>query len=379
MKQTVFFIIACLVFFTAAFPVSAQNASAVDDKIRQLQEKIGQLQSQEGSLSKEIGILSNSIELTNLQIAAKKGTIAKLEVEIQDISQQIERIEENLRLQIAQYQIRIPYTYKSQVTPQFGVMLLTDNIEKAIYRAQFFSRMQKISSQNLIALKKTQNGFAQQKDLRESKKSQQESLKNELVADYIKLDSQKKQKQQMLTDTKNSEAVYKTLLAQAMAEKQAIEKAIINSTQVGPVKKGDPIALFGNSGYPGCSTGPHLHFEVRQSGSWVNAESYLSGRDVGDDQNGGTSHVGSGSWDWPLEGDIVITQRYGKTPYSWRYSYSGGIHTGVDMISNTSTVIRAPADGTLYSSSESCGSGSIIKIKYIEHGNGTTSFYLHVQ
>ncbi len=379
MKQFIFFIIACLVFCTATPSVSAQSASAVDDKIRQLQEKIGQLENQEGSLSKEIGILNNSIELTNLQISAKKGTIAKLEVEIQEITQQIERIEENLRIQISHYQIRIPYTYKSQVTPQFGVLLLTDNIESAIYKAQFFSRMQKISSQNLIALKKTQNGFAQQKDLRESKKTQQESLKNELVADYLKLDSQKKQKQQMLTDTKNSEAVYRTLLAQAMAERQAIEKAIINSTQVGPVKKGDPIALFGNSGYPGCSTGPHLHFEVRQSGSWVNAESYLSGRDVSDDQNGGTSHIGSGSWDWPLEGDIVVTQRYGKTPYSWRYAYSGGIHTGIDMVSNTSTVIRAPADGTLYSSSESCGSGSIIKIKYIEHGNGITSFYLHVQ
>ena len=36
------------------------------------------------------------------------------------------------------------------------------------------------------------------------------------------------------------------------------------------IKKGDPIALVGNSGYPGCSTGAHLHFEVLRNGQFVN-------------------------------------------------------------------------------------------------------------
>jgi len=46
---------------------------------------------------------------------------------------------------------------------------------------------------------------------------------------------------------------------------------------------------------------------------------------------------------------------------------------------STSEIIRAPRDGTLFSSSQSCGGGSMIKIKYIDHGDGITSFYLHVQ
>jgi hypothetical protein len=45
----------------------------------------------------------------------------------------------------------------------------------------------------------------------------------------------------------------------------------------------------------------------------------------------------------------------------------------------TSAVIRAPSDGVLFSSSQNCGSSSIIKIKYIDHGDGVMSFYLHVQ
>ena len=89
-------------------------------------------------------------------------------------------------------------------------------------------------------------------------------------------------------------------------------------------------------------------------------------------------NVGSGGWSWPIQDTVRLTQHYGVTPYSSIYKYSGGIHTGFDMVSTTSDVIRAPADGNLYKSSQSCGS-SIINIVYIEHGEGLISFYLHVQ
>lgn len=204
-------------------------------------------------------------------------------------------------------------------------------------------------------------------------------MKAQLEQENRTLASLKKEKESFLVQTKNDETVYQQLLAQALAERQAIDTAIVNSVKVGPVKKGDPIAIVGNTGYPGCSTGAHLHFEIRKNGAWVNAEEYLEGRDATDVQSGGRLRIGTCSWDWPLEGDVIVTQRFGKTPWSWRYTYSGGIHTGVDMVSNSSTVIRASADGTMYSSTQTCGDTSIIKIKYIEQNDGIVSFYLHVQ
>jgi len=371
-------VIVFVFLFFLHVPVFAQDVSPVDRKIEELKSKISELQTQENSLSKQISLLNSNIELTTLRVDTIKLAIDKLTKEIDELAGEIEKLEVLLTKRSELMLHRIPETYKSQRMPTLGVLLFSNNVSDFISRMKYMNRVQEVNAQLLVQLKLTQNNFGERKATREKKKTQQETLKKQQEDEQKKLERQKKEKQMLLSETKNSESRYQSLLAQALAEKNAIDRARIEGMKVGPVKKGDIIALVGNTGYPGCSTGAHLHFEVQKSGSWVNAEEYLQGREVYDDQNGGRSRIGSGSWDWPLDGDVRVTQRFGKTPYSWRYAYSGGIHTGIDMVSTTE-VIRAPQDGSLYSSSQSCGGSSIIKIKYIDHGNGVASFYLHVQ
>lgn len=351
----------------------------INQTIEELQRKIVELQGQENTLSKQINLLNSQIALTTLKIGNIRAEITKLSAEINELVGEIERLEALLTKRSELVLRRIPESYKRQVTPRFGLLLFSQNFSDFLSRVKYLSSVQEQDVQLLFQLKATQNHYGERKTLREQKKRQQEALKQQLEQESRELDRQKREKQALLEETKNNEVVYQRLLAQALAEKQALERALVEAVRVGPVKKGDPIGLVGNSGYPGCSTGPHLHFEVRRGGGWVNAEEYLSTREVTDQQNGGRSQIGSGSWDWPLTGEVIVTQHYGKTPYSWRYAYSGGIHTGVDMYSNSSSIISAPRDGTLYSSSQICGGSSIIKIKYIDHGDGILSFYLHVQ
>ena len=273
---------------------------------------------------------------------------------------------------------RIPETYKRKSIFDFGQVIFSSNFSEIIRRSVYLSHLREQDTLMYKQLQLAQFSYNERKDQREKKKSEQTALKKQQEQHARELAQQKQAKQALLDQTKNSEVVYQRLLAQALAEKQALDRALKEGVNIGPVKKGDPIALVGNTGYPSCSTGAHLHFEVTKNGSWIDPSSKLSNKTIQDEQNGGTFTVGDGSWSWPLVDIIRLTQHFGKTPYSWRYSYSGGIHTGFDMVSTGSEVIRAPADGELFSSSQGCGS-SIIKIKYIKHDDGIISSYLHVQ
>ena len=367
-----------IVFFIFVLPI-AVSASSIDDQIADLQRKITELQSQENTLSKQIGILNSQISLTTLKIDSTRAAVVKLSKEIDELAGEIVRLEILLTKRSELLLRRIPESYKRKAVSQFGLLFFSQNFPDFLSRAKYIATVQGQDAQLLVQLKATQNHFGERKNLREQKRAQLEALKKQLEAQTRELERQKREKQVLLDQTKNSESVYQKLLFQALAEKQALDRALVDAVKIGPIKRGEPIALVGNTGYPGCSTGPHLHLEIRKNNSWTDPSPYLSSKSIQDDQNGGTRTLGSGGWDWPLQDTIRVTQSYGKTPYSWRYAYSGGIHTGIDMVSTSSDVIRAPADGTLYSSSQSCGGSSIIKIKYIDHGDSTISFYLHVQ
>ncbi len=368
-----------LILFLLPLPSVQAVEGDVNQTIEELTRKITQLQQEENTLSKQISLLDSQISLTTLRISTIRAAVSKLTAEIDELAGEIERLEGLLTRRTELVLRRIPESYKRKSTSTFGMLFLSSSFSDFVARVKYISTIQEHDAALLFQLKATQNNFEERKGLREEKKLAQEKLKKQLEQESSSLARQKKEKQVLLDQTKNSETVYQKLLAQALAEKQALDRALIESVKIGPVKKGDPIAIVGNSGYPGCSTGAHLHFEVRKGGTWVDPGGYLSSKRLRDDQNGGEVTLGNGSWDWPLEDTIRLTQHFGKTPYSWRYQYSGGVHTGYDMVSTGSNIIRASRDGDLYSSSQPCGSGSIIKIKYIDHGDGVLSFYLHVQ
>ncbi|MBI4091311.1 hypothetical protein HY419_01000, partial [candidate division WWE3 bacterium] len=121
--------------------------------------------------------------------------------------------------------------------------------------------------------------------------------------------------------------------------------------------------------------GPHLHFEVRKNSSVMNSESYLKPKSLYVwDYSKGFKTIGSGKWDWPMR-EPEVTQRFGKTPYSW--TYASGKHSGVDMTSDN-TVIYAPSEGKVVKGTINCY-GSPMKYAAIDHGGGVISYYFHIK
>jgi len=358
-----------ILLFLSVFFISSVNAEECTGDVQQriicYENNISKLKDSGKTLVSQISQFDAQIKLTSLKIE-------KTEEQISLLSGRIDQLQGSLESLTKAFSERAVETYKmAKVNDPFLLIISSDNLNEAFSR---FSYLKKIQDGDINLLNRLQKAH----DTYEGEKVDQEDLQKQLETQQKNLAGQKAAKAQLLTITKNDEKKYQALLNQAMAEKVAIERALVSGTKVGPVKTGDPIALVGNSGYPNCSTGKHLHFEVRKDNSWVDPASYMQNKSMQDDEKGGTANIGSGSWQWPIQDPIRLTQHYGHTPYSWVYKYSGGIHTGLDMVSSTSDIIRAPADGNLYRSSQSCGS-STINIVYIEHGSGIISFYLHVQ
>jgi peptidoglycan hydrolase CwlO-like protein len=338
----------------------------LDDKQSQieiLEKKVKELQGQAVTLAGQIAAFDSQIELTTLKIAQTEAQIKalttkidQLEIKLQDRSKLLDR--------------QIVHTYKDGGVDPFEVIFSAGDVSAIIQRFKYLQIVQVNNRKFLYDTQVVQSNYSTQKNLVAESKKKLQGQKEVLT-------SLRAERDNLLVQTKSSEAVYQKQLERARLELEAIQRALASGKKEGPVKKGDPIALVGNSGYPSCSTGKHLHFEVRQDDKWVNAESYVKGTSVIDQQVGGTQTVGSGSWDWPLGGNITVTQHYGKTPYSYVYAYSGGIHTGIDMTS-TQDLVHAVADGDLYSYTTKCGSSNL-NIKYIDHGGGLKTFYLHIQ
>ncbi len=352
--------------------VFAQESN--DAKLKRLGDEIAKYEQELVRLNAEANTLSNLIAQYNTQIKLTQLKISQTEEKIFLLGGRIEQLKDSLVALNTAYIQRVTKTYKmSRFSEGYLLFISLPNINDAINSFNYLKRLQEADISLLDRLERAQN-------LYEEEKSGQEALQKDLETQKASLSVQKNAKSHLLDQTRNDEKRYQLLLSQALAERAAIEKALISGVVVGPVKQGDPIALVGNSGYPGCSTGKHLHFEIRKDSVWTDPGAYLSNKSVIDEQNnnGSRVNIGSGGWPWPIQDDVRLTQFYGKTPYSWKYSYSGGIHTGYDMVSTSGDVIRAPLDGMLYKSAQSCGS-SIINIVYIDHGNNLISFYLHVQ
>lgn len=373
--------------------IYSDSLSKIRSKQEEYRRKLYELQEQERSLKTQIVYFDNQISLTvarieetEIKIGGKEKELEQLKDDIEVLKGRIERLGESLVFQTKVFGERVRASYKTSRRSPIEIIFGGRSLSEAISRYKYLKVLEAHDRKLLSQMRMTRESYRKQKDYLEEKKVQVEVLKSQIENEKARLEGQKEElkrqreeREYLLSVTQADEEKYQDLLAKAKAEQKAIEEAIGSLVLIGgePVKAGDSIAIMGNSGYPICSTGAHLHFEVRKGGAVQDPSSYLSPHEVSyDEQVNGMSFTGS--WPWPLSDPIIISQEYGMSFWAKIGFYNGGPHTGVDMYNKDHYLIRAPADGVLYTGSTACGKANL-KYVAIDHGDGLFSYYLHIQ
>lgn len=373
-------------FFSFSFAASIEDcekneiaADKVSECIEILSTKVNELTSQKKTLASQISQFDSQIQITQLKIGEAQSTINKLEGEINALGFRIEYINESLDSLEEKLKQRIVATYQQGYVSNLEILLSSSDFSDFILRLQYIKEIQERDRRILANLQETKANYANQKDEREEKQVAIEANKNKLEVLKVSLDRQKVEKQSLLDITKNDEVRYQRLLAQAQAE-QAIVFGGGVETFLRDVSQGASIgSIASHSVSPGCSTGAHLHFEIHKDGAVQNPNGYLRSSNYQYTQGYDQSYYGSvsptGDLPWPLNEPVIIHQGYGSHPFAQSF-YPNGIHQGIDMDSSSLTV-KAVKTGKLYGGSYSCSNGKLFYAK-IDHGDGLTTWYLHM-
>lgn len=359
---------------------SPQKLTEIQEKIAELQKKLTEIADQKRTISSQISYMDNQVALTNLKIEETQARIVQSGQEIASISAKIDQLEISLTGLSNVLLKRIAETYKKGGIDNWQLILSSHGFSDLLTRAKYIRTVQAHDKQLMFKLEDTKVNYQEQKNLLEEKKREDEKLKKDLDGYKITLSRQKSEKVRFLEVTKNDEKRYQELLAKARAEQEAIQSILAGAgdeTEAGQVNDGQKIASV-IPAPSACSNGAHLHFEVVKDGAHQDPANFLSNKQVSWDNAPDSSFGFSGSWSWPVNDLIKITQGYGMTYYASALRYYGGNpHTGLDMVNENDWTVKAVKQGTLYRGAIACGSGTLRYVR-VKQGEGYDTYYLHV-
>lgn len=347
--------------------VSGKTVEELQKEIQQYEGELQKLSSQAKTLSNQIAQFDAQIKLTSLKISQTEEKILLL-------GGRIDQLQDSLKSLETAFSSRAVETYKlSKFETNFAFILTAPDINDAVSRFHYLQKIQEADRSLFERLQKAQTTYIGEKE-------DQEDLQAQLKEQKAALDSQKVAKAKLLQITRSDEKRYQELLSKARAEIEAIQSIVAGQgkeTEAGKISEGARIASI-LPGSSACSSGGHLHFEVVKDKSHQNPVDFLSSKSVTWDNSPDGQFAFTGSWPWPMNDPVRITQGYGMTYYAAAlHYYGGGPHTGLDMVNTGDYTVKAVRPGTLYLGSIACGGGTL-KYVHVKQDDSYDTYYLHV-
>ena len=350
-RKGIFQLIACIVFLTmVTAPVfvfadtKKDIQAAIDAKNKEIQDleqqisqyqnqvdyysgkantlngEVSSLKSSEKALSTSIKSTNSKIQKTNYTIQKNISQISTLVNNISDnrdaIGETLRRVNERDTRDTVELFLQRNATLSSFLRDYQDMSSIQDRLRGSV----------RVMQDQSVQLANAQQDLAARKD-------ELQKLSNQLGDQKQIITVQRKEKDAVLSATKNKESEYQKMVADLQARRAQNDAEIQD-------------------------------YESKLKFS-INSKSLPP--------------TGTGALAWPIE-SVVITQRFGKTVDAKRL-YVSGSHSGVDFRAPVGTPVYAAADGTVEGvgdTDKTCPRASFGKWVFIRHNNGLSTAYGHL-
>jgi len=353
-RHLVAFFLGILLIPSASFFIPSANAQT---EVERLQAEIRERNERLGEIEKEIAQYESEL----LKVGAEKGTLQKainqLELERKKVLADITYTEtkiNNTDLQIGKLSIEIGDTTEDigqNVAAVAEILRVvaendSDSLLELFLRhenlAEFWDEVENLETvrqsmrERVTELDSLRNTLTGKKIEETDRRGELVSLKQQYTGQQAILESNKKEKNQLLTVTKNQESEYQKQLA----EKKAARELLVKEVQA--IESELQFALDPNS--------------IPTKGSAV--------------------------FRWPLD-KVVLTQYFGYTKFALENPgvYKNNMHNGIDLGAAVGTKIYAPLSGTVRATGNTdlvAGCYSWGQWALVDHPNGLSTLFAHM-
>ncbi len=308
----------------------------IEKEIKDYSKKISSTKSEAQTLSVAIKRLEESkVNLQN-EIRYTEIVISNTNNKISETGKEIDKAQD--RINLLNNLIASSFAELNQLSKTNNLLLLLDTttINEGFTNLRNVNIVKNELNKNIVINKSEKTRLQEIKLDKEKYREDLMELKDDLSDKQVIVVVNAKAKEELLSTTKNKEALYKTELEARNKMKREMEKEL-------------------------------LDFEAKLK-AIIDVNKLPK--------------QGSGVLSYPLK-KITITQYFGNTEFSTKNPqvYSGKGHNGIDFAAPEGTFIFASADGTVIGLDDTdinCKGASYGKWVLIKHNNGLTTLYAHL-
>lgn len=308
--------------------------TALEAEIAQYQKQLNETSAEKQTLQGTLNALDISRKKTNAKVKVAQNQISATTLQIRQLGGNIKNKEELIESGNSGLAESIRSLHESEDESLAISILKSGSLSNIWDDANTLMQFQDRVSGQVKVLASAKVDLEEAKVATERKQAELIAHRNELRAQQRALDINRQQQAKLLTETKNKESNYQSIISKKKAAKAKFESEL-------------------------------TEFESQLKYT-LDPKSIPS--------------TGKGIFNWPLR-NIRITQYFGKTAFANAGAYNGNGHNGMDFGSSIGTPLHAVLSGTIEGTGNTDqykGCYSYGKWILIRHTNGLSTLYAHL-